>query len=115
MSIRNGRVHPELIAEGYSIQLTKPPRRLAGFVVQALIDENSDFCRASVFTIARQPGARHSIIATEQYVTAYDGVPYYDGKPQPVALDYARENMSHVFDSSESNIPALLIIEQLKR
>lgn len=84
------KVSPELVSERFTVKVFRPPHKCAGFVMKALVMHEYD---PTQIVISKNPGARHAVLATEQYTVTYDndaGI-YLLGSPVHIPLEEALE------------------------
>lgn len=107
------RVSPELVEHGHTVDIKQSANRCAGFVLKVLVGDEGDYTRGSQVVFVKQPGSRHPIIATEQYVTTHGGRVYLDGQPRPIDLTEALELAPIPHGGQETDIVAIHIGAEL--
>ena len=113
MSADVRRVATELVENRYTLEMKHSMGRCAGFVFKALLGDDGDYTRGSQIVIVKQPGARHPITATEQYVTTHGGRVYLDGQPRPIDLTQAAELAPVPQGAPDTDIVAIYIGAEL--
>lgn len=107
------RVDSALVESGFSLELKRPTGKCAGFVLKVLVGDDGDFTRGTQVVIVKQPGVRHPIVATEQYVTTFGGKPYLEGDSWRIGLDRATELAPVPHGGLDTHTAAILIGAEL--
>ena len=82
--------------------------------MKTLVGHGDDPEQLSQIVVSKNPGARHSVQATEQYAAVFDDGVFLTGAPFALPLEQAAER-APVPDKPEFNLVALYIGAELIR